>query len=51
MVEQDLHRQEFLIKLVDLIYANLGDENFGAKELAKAAGMSQRKLSHKLPDH
>lgn len=48
MVEQDLHRQEFLIKLVDLIYANLGDENFGAKELAKAAGMSQRKLSHKL---
>ena len=48
MDEQHLYRQEFLIKLVDIIYANLGDENFGAKELAKAAGMSQRKLSHKL---
>ncbi len=48
MDEQHLYRQEFLIKLVDIIYANLGDENFGAKELAKAAGISQRKLSHKL---
>jgi TolB-like protein/AraC-like DNA-binding protein/Tfp pilus assembly protein PilF len=48
MDEQHLHGQEFLIRLVNLINANLGDENFGAKELAKAAGMSQRKLSLKL---
>ncbi len=48
MVEHQLHNQTFIESLTELIHANLGDENFGAKELAEAAGLSQRKLSQNL---
>jgi TolB-like protein/AraC-like DNA-binding protein/Tfp pilus assembly protein PilF len=48
MVEHQLHNQAFIESLTELIHANLGDENFGAKELAEAAGLSQRKLSQNL---
>jgi len=48
MVEHHFSNPGFIQSLVELIQANIGDEDFGAKELAKAAGISQRKLSFKL---
>ena len=42
------NNQEFLNSLVDLILADIGNQNFGARELADAAGMKQRRLSQKL---
>ncbi len=48
MVEHHFNGQEFIQFLSDLISANIGNEDFGPKELACAAGISQRKLSHKL---
>jgi TolB-like protein/AraC-like DNA-binding protein/Tfp pilus assembly protein PilF len=48
MVEHHFNNQGFIQSLVELIEINICNENFGAKELAEAAGMSQRKLSFKL---
>jgi TolB-like protein/AraC-like DNA-binding protein len=39
---------EFKKKLTDIILANLENENFGAKELARHAGISSFKLNSKL---
>jgi TolB-like protein/AraC-like DNA-binding protein/Tfp pilus assembly protein PilF len=41
-------KQEFIKKLRDLVDANISDENFGVKELAKAAGMNYFHLNRKL---
>ncbi|HSO88759.1 MAG TPA: helix-turn-helix domain-containing protein [Draconibacterium sp.] len=38
----------FIATLKEIILANLGDENFGVKELAKAAGMNYFLLNRKL---
>lgn len=40
--------QKFTGKLTEIILANLGNENFGVKELAQQAGMSHFILSRKL---
>jgi TolB-like protein/AraC-like DNA-binding protein/Tfp pilus assembly protein PilF len=48
MVKHHTNNHEFVDSLIELILANLGDENFGPKELAEAARISQRKLSLKL---
>ncbi len=48
MAEHHINNQDLLGSLTGLILANLGDENFGARELAQAAGMSQRKLSSRI---
>jgi AraC-like DNA-binding protein len=34
--------------LIEIILANISDENFGVKELAKAAGMNYFRLNRKL---
>ncbi len=40
--------QSFIRKLTEIIQANLGDENFGAKELALESDMSLYRLNRKL---
>jgi TolB-like protein/AraC-like DNA-binding protein/Tfp pilus assembly protein PilF len=40
--------QAFIRKLTDIVQANLSNENFGAKELAKEAGMSCSNVHRKL---
>jgi AraC-like DNA-binding protein len=40
--------QAFIRKLTDIVLANLANENFGAKELAKEAGMSCSNVHRKL---
>jgi AraC-like DNA-binding protein/tetratricopeptide (TPR) repeat protein len=40
--------QEFISRLADIILENLGNENFGVKELAVESGMSLYSLSRKL---
>jgi TolB-like protein/AraC-like DNA-binding protein/Tfp pilus assembly protein PilF len=42
------NNQEFIDSLEDFILVNIGNQDFGAKGLADAAGMSPRKLSQKL---
>lgn len=39
---------EFIQKLTEIVEANLGDEKFGVKELAKLAGINQSSISHRL---
>jgi TolB-like protein/AraC-like DNA-binding protein/tetratricopeptide (TPR) repeat protein len=48
MAGYHINNQDLLDSLISLILANLGNENFGARELARAAGMSQRKLSSRI---
>jgi len=40
--------QVFIRKLTDIVLANLANENFGVKELARESGMSLYRLSRKL---
>lgn len=40
--------QVFINKLTDIILANLGDENFGVKELADESGLSFYRLNRRL---
>ena len=40
--------QVFIKKLTDIVLTNLANENFGAEELAKEAGMSRASLYRKL---
>jgi TolB-like protein/AraC-like DNA-binding protein len=40
--------QIFIRKITDIILANLGNEKFGAKELAHESGMSLYRLNHRL---
>ena len=40
--------QKFIRKLTEITLANLGDENFGVKELAQESGMSQYTLYRRL---
>ena len=37
--------QKFISKLTEITLANLGDENFGVKELARESGMSRYTLT------
>jgi TolB-like protein/AraC-like DNA-binding protein len=48
MIELLPKDQIFIRKLTDIILANLGDENFGVKELANKSGISQYTLNRKL---
>jgi len=48
MHEHDPVKQAFLDNLKEIILANISDENFGVKELAKAAGMNYFHLNRKL---
>lgn len=48
MNEHPLSNQDFLTYLSGLITEHLADQNFGAKELAQLAGISQRRLCGKL---
>ncbi len=48
MHEYDPVKQAFLDNLKKNILANISDENFGVKELAKAAGMNYFRLNRKL---
>jgi TolB-like protein/AraC-like DNA-binding protein len=40
--------KEFIQKLTEIVEANLGDEKFGVKELAKLAGVNQSSISNRL---
>jgi len=40
--------QVFIRKLTEIVHANLGNENFGVKELVDASGISLYRLSRKL---
>jgi len=40
--------QTFIRKITDIVLANLQNENFGVKELARESGMSQKNLRKKL---
>jgi AraC-like DNA-binding protein len=40
--------QIFIRKLIEIIIANLGNESFGAKELAQESGLSLYNLKRKL---
>ncbi|MBG0858891.1 MAG: hypothetical protein IQL11_05260, partial [Bacteroidales bacterium] len=40
--------QIFISKLTEIVLANLGNENFGVKELIRRSGMSRIGLSRKL---
>lgn len=48
MKEPSIADQVFIRKLTDIVNANLGNENFGVKELVNASGISLYKLSKKL---
>jgi AraC-like DNA-binding protein/tetratricopeptide (TPR) repeat protein len=48
MTEPQTTDQTFIRKLTEIILANLGDENFGVKELAKESGMSRSGLNRRL---
>ena len=39
---------EFVLKIKDIIHANISEEGFGASELCKSAGMSRTQLHNKL---
>jgi TolB-like protein/AraC-like DNA-binding protein len=39
---------EFISRLTEIVETNLGDENFGVRELAKTAGLNQSYLSRRL---
>ena len=40
--------QIFIRKMTDIILANLGNENFGVKELTHESGLSRTGLNRKL---
>jgi AraC-like DNA-binding protein/tetratricopeptide (TPR) repeat protein len=48
MTEQLTTDQLFIRKLVDITVANLGNENFGVKELAQESGMTRSRLNRRL---
>ena len=48
MSESQCTNQVFIGKLTNIILANLGDENFGANELAKESGLSLYRLNRRL---
>ena len=48
MTELQTNNQVFIRKLTDIILANLSNENFGVKELARESGMSLKGLRRKL---
>ena len=48
MKEPPISDQVFIRKLTEIIHANLGNENFGVKELAHESGMSLYRLGRKL---
>lgn len=48
MTEPSSMDKAFIRKLTDIVLANLGNENFGAEELAKEAGISRASLYRKL---
>jgi tetratricopeptide (TPR) repeat protein/AraC-like DNA-binding protein len=48
MQEQLTTDQLFIRKLVEIVVANLGNENFGVNELAHESGMSRARLNRKL---
>ncbi len=48
MTEPLTSDQVFIRKLNDIILANLGNENFGARELARECGLSMYRLNHRL---
>jgi AraC-like DNA-binding protein/TolB-like protein len=48
MAEPQSAGQVFIRKLTDIIYANLGNENFGVKELVHESGMSRSGLNRRL---
>jgi AraC-like DNA-binding protein len=39
---------EFIERLTELILVNLGDENFGGRNLAKLSGISRTEINHRL---
>ena len=48
MIEHPTKDQVFIRKLTDIILANLGNENFGVKELIHESGMSHYGLNQRL---
>jgi len=48
MNDQSSIEYAFIRKLTEIIHANLGNENFGVKELARETGMSRFNLNRKL---
>jgi AraC-like DNA-binding protein len=48
MQEQLTTDQLFIRKLVEIVVANLWNENFGVNELAHESGMSRARLNRKL---
>lgn len=48
MIKPLANDQMFLKKLTEITLANLGNENFGAKELARESGLSSSGLNRKL---
>jgi AraC-like DNA-binding protein/Tfp pilus assembly protein PilF/TolB-like protein len=48
MKEVPVSDQAFISRLIDIIHANLGNENFGVNELAQKSGMSLKSLRKRL---
>ena len=48
MIEHAATDQIFIRKLTEIVLANLGNENFGAKELERETGISRRSLDRRL---
>jgi AraC-like DNA-binding protein len=48
MIERSANDQIFIRKLTEIILANLGNGNFGAKEFAQESGMSSSGLNRRL---
>lgn len=48
MIDEPSMDQAFLQKLKEIVEENLGNEQFGVKDLARAAGMSRSKIHRKL---
>ena len=48
MIRHSARDQILINKLTEITLANLGDENFGVKELAREAGISRYRLGKKL---
>jgi AraC-like DNA-binding protein/tetratricopeptide (TPR) repeat protein len=48
MTEPLTKNQIFILKLTEIIHANLKNENFGVKELASESGMNQKTLRKRL---
>ena len=40
--------QLFIRRLIDIVVANIGNENFGVRELAIESGMSRARLNRRL---